>query len=92
MSQQARNDQLVAGSGADTIRVTRAVEAALAEMQPTLPRGLDATRVQFRQADFIATSIRNVETVLLEAAAVVAVVLILFLLVGFWLLSGVKRV
>ena len=66
--------------GADTIAVTRAVEAALAEMQPTLPRGLDATRVQFRQADFIATSIRNVETVLLEAAAVVAVVLILFLL------------
>ncbi|MBY0336526.1 MAG: efflux RND transporter permease subunit [Acetobacteraceae bacterium] len=66
--------------GADTIAVTRAVETALAEMQPTLPRGLDATRVQFRQADFIATSIRNVETVLLEAAAVVAVVLVLFLL------------
>ena len=66
--------------GADTIAVTRAVEAALAGMQPTLPRGLDATRVQFRQADFIATSIRNVETVLLEAAAVVAVVLVLFLL------------
>jgi HME family heavy-metal exporter len=66
--------------GADTISVTRAVEAALAELQPALPPGLDASRVQFRQADFIASSIRNVETVLLEAAAVVAVVLILFLL------------
>jgi HME family heavy-metal exporter len=66
--------------GADTITVTRAVEAALAELQPSLPAGLDASRVQFRQADFIATSIANVETVLLEAAAVVAVVLILFLL------------
>jgi heavy-metal exporter, HME family len=66
--------------GADTIGVTRAVEAALAELQPTLPPGLDASRMQFRQADFIATSIRNVETVLLEAASVVAVVLILFLL------------
>jgi HME family heavy-metal exporter len=66
--------------GADTISVTRAVEAALAELRPGLPGGLDASRVQFRQADFIATSIANVETVLLEAAAVVAVVLILFLL------------
>ncbi|UPY38955.1 efflux RND transporter permease subunit [Sediminicoccus sp. KRV36] len=66
--------------GADTISVTRAVEAALAELRPTLPPGLDASRVQFRQADFIATSVRNVETVLLEAAAVVAMVLILFLL------------
>jgi HME family heavy-metal exporter len=66
--------------GADTISVTRAVEAALAELRPTLPAGIDASRVQFRQADFIATSIRNVEIVLLEAAAVVAVVLILFLL------------
>ncbi|MFC7478131.1 efflux RND transporter permease subunit [Dankookia sp. GCM10030260] len=66
--------------GADTISVTRAVEAALAELQPGLPAGLEASRVQFRQADFIATAIANVETVLLEAAAVVAVVLILFLL------------
>jgi len=66
--------------GADTITVTRAVEAALAELQPSLPPGLDAARVQFRQADFIAASIANVETVLLEAAAVVAVVLVLFLM------------
>ena len=66
--------------GADTIRVTRAVEAALAALQPGLPPGLDASRVQFRQADFIAASIANVERVLLEAAAVVAVVLLLFLL------------
>jgi len=66
--------------GADTITVTEAVEAALAEIQRGLPAGMEATRVQFRQADFIATSIRNVERVLLEAALVVTVVLILFLL------------
>ncbi len=66
--------------GADTLTVTRAVEAALAELRPTLPPGLEAARVQFRQADFIAISIRNVEKVLLEAAAVVAVVLMLFLM------------
>ncbi|WP_207540399.1 efflux RND transporter permease subunit [Sabulicella rubraurantiaca] len=66
--------------GADTITVTEAVEAALAELKPTLPPGLGASRVQFRQADFIATSIRNVETVLIEAGIVVAVVLALFLM------------
>ena len=66
--------------GADTIAVTRAVEAALAALRPALPPGLDASHVQFRQADFIGTSLRNVEVVLLEAAAVVAVVLLLFLL------------
>ncbi|WP_149539094.1 efflux RND transporter permease subunit [Siccirubricoccus phaeus] len=66
--------------GADTIAVTAAVEAALAELQPSLPPGLGAAQIQFRQADFIATSIRNVERVLLEAAAVVAVILILFLM------------
>jgi HME family heavy-metal exporter len=45
-----------------------------------MPAGVTADTVQFRQADFIAASVRNVETVLLEAVAVVAVVLFLFLL------------
>jgi HME family heavy-metal exporter len=66
--------------GADTVDLTRRVEAALGEIQKTLPAGLSATNVQFRQATFIERSIANVERVLLEAAAVVAVVLILFLL------------
>ena len=41
-------------------------------MQKTLPAGVSATNVQFRQATFIETSIANVKRVLLEAAAVVA--------------------
>ncbi|HWT10998.1 MAG TPA: efflux RND transporter permease subunit, partial [Roseomonas sp.] len=59
---------------------TRDIEAALAELQRAMPAGVTADKVQFRQADFIAASIRNVEKVLLEAVAVVAVVLFLFLL------------
>ncbi len=39
-----------------------------------------ADRLIFRQANFIETSIRNVETVLMEAVVVVAVVLFAFLL------------
>ena len=65
---------------ADTVALTRKVEAALAELQKTLPAGVSATNIQFRQATFIETSIQNVERVLLEAAGVVAIILILFLM------------
>nr|WP_270933188.1 efflux RND transporter permease subunit [Roseomonas sp. MO-31] len=66
--------------GADTIRLTRAVEAALAELQAGMPRGVVADRIKFRQADFIAQSIANLQQVLAEAFIVVAIVLFAFLL------------
>jgi heavy-metal exporter, HME family len=65
---------------ADTISVTRAVEAQLDRIQENLPAGITANKVQFRQATFIETSIENVERVLIEAAIVVAAVLLLFLM------------
>lgn len=67
---------------ADTITLTRAIEARLAQVQKTLPTGVSADKVQFRQATFIETSIKNVERVLVEAAIVVAIILILFLMNG----------
>jgi heavy-metal exporter, HME family len=66
--------------GADTVTLTRRIEAVLQEIQRTLPVGISATNVQFRQATFIETSIHNVERVLLEAAIVVAMVLFVFLM------------
>ena len=60
-------------------RLTRRIEAALDEIQKTLPAGVSATNIQFRQATFIETSIGNVQRVLLEAAVVVAIVLFVFL-------------
>ena len=66
--------------GADTIRLTRAVEAALNELQAGMPRGVVANRVKFRQADFIEQSVANLVTVLQEAFFVVALVLFAFLL------------
>ncbi|ACA17856.1 heavy metal efflux pump, CzcA family [Methylobacterium sp. 4-46] len=66
--------------GVDTVRLTETVQAALAELAPGLPKGVRAEQLIFRQADFIETSIGNVEKVLLEAIAVVAVVLFAFLL------------
>ncbi|KQO80509.1 multidrug transporter AcrB [Methylobacterium sp. Leaf90] len=64
----------------DTVRLTRSIETALKELNPNLPGGIKADQVLFRQADFIETSIRNVERVLMEAVLVVAVVLFAFLL------------
>jgi heavy-metal exporter, HME family len=65
---------------ADTVSLTRTIEATLQDIQRTLPAGISATNIQFRQATFIETSIYNVERALLEAAVVVAIVLFLFLM------------
>ncbi|CAN7516086.1 efflux RND transporter permease subunit [Bradyrhizobium sp. LjRoot220] len=64
----------------DTIRLTREIEQALKEITASLPPGMKADQIIFRQANFIETSIGNVERVLLEAGAVVAIVLFLFLM------------
>src|SRR5215218_11259598 len=65
---------------ADTVYLTRKIEAALGDLQRTMRSGISVTNVQFRQATFIETSIGNVERVLIEAAVVVALVLFLFLM------------
>jgi HME family heavy-metal exporter len=67
---------------ADTVALTRTIEAALRDSQRTLPEGISVNNVQFRQATFIETSIANVRRVLLEAAIVVAAVLFIFLVNG----------
>ncbi len=64
---------------ADTVALTRTVEAALADMEKALPPGLAAPRVTFRQANFIEASINNLEVKLLAASVFVAAVLFLFL-------------
>lgn len=65
--------------GADTVKLTGIVEAALAELDKNLTNGINVDQILFRQADFISTSIGNVKSVLMEAAVVVAVILFLFL-------------
>ena len=64
----------------DTVRLTQQITQVLAELEPSLPSGVKASEIIFRQASFIENSIRNVERVLLEAALVVAVILFAFLL------------
>jgi CzcA family heavy metal efflux pump len=64
---------------ADTPTVTRAVEAAMAEIQPSLPQDVNVT-VTFRQEDFIEASIKNVREALVEGSLIVAAILIPFLM------------
>ena len=65
---------------ADTVRVTRDIEAALADLKQGLPAGVAEPRVLFRQADFIQNSIGNVTEALRDGAIMVAIVLFAFLL------------
>ena len=65
---------------ADTVQLTKSIEAALDELKQGLPPGLTAPKVLFRQADFIEASIRNVSEALRDGAIMVAIVLFAFLL------------
>lgn len=65
--------------GADTIDLTKKVEAALADLQSALPADVTVHPHLFRQATFIDTAISNVEEALRDGAILVAVVLLLFL-------------
>ncbi len=66
--------------GADTVALTGQIESALAAMQKTLPAGISATNIQFRQSTFIEASIGSLKKALVEAAIVVALVLLVFLM------------
>ncbi|WP_157265252.1 efflux RND transporter permease subunit [Azohydromonas aeria] len=68
--------------GTDSVRLTRAVEAAVQELARTRPAGVAAPEFLFRQADFIERSIGNVAEALRDGAAMVAIVLFVFLLNG----------
>jgi HME family heavy-metal exporter len=65
---------------ADSVRLTREVERALADLEKSLPAGIEAPQFLFRQADFIERSVSNVEEALRDGAILVAVILFLFLL------------
>ena len=64
---------------ASTVKLTREVEAALAELSRALPAGVGKPEVLFRQADFIEHAVDNVEQALRDGAIMVAIVLFLFL-------------
>jgi len=64
--------------GFDTISLTDEVEAALADLQRSLPEGVELLTL-YRQSDFINLSVGNLEEALRDGAIMVALVLFLFL-------------
>ncbi len=64
---------------ADTIALTRNIEEALAGMKASLPAGMQAPQVTFRQASFIEASITTLQGKLIGASVFVALILFFFL-------------
>jgi CzcA family heavy metal efflux pump len=65
--------------GANTLELTRRLDAAIAKLQSDLPAGTKLHPDVFRQADFIEVAVRNVETALVEGVVLVIIVVLLFL-------------
>lgn len=66
--------------GASTIELTEKIEAALKELQKTLPAYVVLNPDLFKQATFIETSIHNVKEALRDGVILVIIILFLFLL------------
>ena len=64
---------------ANTLKVTENIEKNLDNIYKTLPKDVRLDTGIFRQADFIQTSVGNVQNALMEGAIFVVIVLFLFL-------------
>jgi CzcA family heavy metal efflux pump len=65
--------------GANTLDLTRRLDAVLDELQASLPNGMIVQRDIFRQADFIETAIDNLTRALRDGGILVVVIVFVFL-------------
>lgn len=66
--------------GANTLELTRRLDATLDEIQLGLPSGMKIDKQVFRQADFIERSLENLTKALRDGAILVVIVVLLFLM------------
>lgn len=64
---------------AETLEVTKEIDALYADLQKTAPKGVTLSTDLFRQEWFISAGLSNVEKALVEALLIVAVIVFLFL-------------
>lgn len=64
----------------NTLQLTENLDQTIADLQKTLPADVEINNHIFRQANFIETSISNLQSTLLEGAFFVAIVLFIFLM------------
>ncbi len=65
--------------GFDTLALTEQIKAALDELKPTFPTGVETTLL-FQQKDFIDHAIGNLKEAIRDGAIMVTIVIFLFLL------------
>lgn len=65
--------------GANTLHLTRELDAVLDDLQTGLPEGMKISKHIFRQADFIEMAIHNVTDALRDGGLLVVLIVILFL-------------
>ncbi len=66
--------------GTNTLSLTAAIDHALDQAAGTVPAGMVINRHVFRQADFISLAVDSLLTVLRDAAIIISIVLLMFLL------------
>ncbi|MFB0987043.1 MAG: efflux RND transporter permease subunit [Phycisphaerales bacterium] len=66
--------------GTNTLIITDEIDAMLDVLEASLPEGVEINRQIFRQSDFINLSVTNVVHALRDAAIIVSIILVLFLL------------
>ena len=64
----------------NTLELTQHLDAAIADLQKTIPEGVEIKSQIFRQSNFIEASISNLNQTLLEGAFFVIIVLFIFLM------------
>ena len=64
----------------NTLELTERIDATLDDIQQALPQGMQIQRDLFRQADFIEQSLDNLFKAFLEGAALVIIVVVVFLM------------
>lgn len=65
--------------GANTLALTKQLDSVFADIQKTLPKGMELETEVFRQSSFIERAVENVASALVEGLILVSIIVLVFL-------------